>query len=410
MGLRVSLHGRFAAFPRPFWLLIAGTFIYLVGYDLGYPYETIYLHHSLGLSLTTIGLMLGLPLLAGLPMMIVGGALADRYGRLPVLRLGICASATLFAGLALAGQLWQLVLFVAFEAACGWTMFSTANSAMIADLTPAKQRARAYSLSRVAVSSGMVVGPLCGSLLLRLGAGFRTLFACGSALCLVFLVFSLLMFTETRPAPLPSADSRSAWAGYRRVLSDRRFLSLCAVTLLPLYGFGQLWVTFPIALHERLGVSAASWGLLITLYALAIVLFQYPLVRRLERYDKTALMAAGSALVGVGMGGAALLMRSWPIVVFMLLVSLGVMLLIPISATVVAEMAPASLRGRYMGAWTLAWTLGTALGPTLGGPLMDLLGVRGAYMLVLACGLAGSGLFLVRGRCLAAPAVTRPSS
>ena len=194
------------------------------------------------------------------------------------------------------------------------------------------------------------------------------------------------------------------------MLADRRFLSLCAVTLLPLYGFGQLWVTFPIALRERLGLSAASWGLLITLYALAIVLFQYPLVRRLERYDKSALMAAGSAFVGVGMGGAALLMRSWPIVVFMLLVSLGVMLLVPISATVVAEMAPASLRGRYMGAWTLAWTAGTALGPTLGGPLMDLLGVRSAYMLVLACGLAGSGLFLVRGRWLAAPAVTRPSS
>src|SRR5271157_272165 len=86
MGLQVNLHGRIAASPRRFWLLIAGTFIYLVGYDLGYPYVTIYLHHTLGLSLTTIGLMLGLPLFAGLPMMIVGGVLADRYGRLPVLR------------------------------------------------------------------------------------------------------------------------------------------------------------------------------------------------------------------------------------------------------------------------------------------------------------------------------------
>ena len=40
MRLHVNLHGRIAAFPRPFWLLIAGTFIYLVGYDTGYPYET----------------------------------------------------------------------------------------------------------------------------------------------------------------------------------------------------------------------------------------------------------------------------------------------------------------------------------------------------------------------------------
>ena len=189
----------------------------MVGYDTGYPYETIYLHHTLGLSLTTIGLMLGLPLYAGLPMMVVGGALADRYGRLPVLRLGICASATLFAGLALVGQLWQVVALIAFEAACGWTMFQTANNAMVADLTPLQRRARAYSLSRVAVSCGMVVGPLCGSLLLRLGAGFRTLFAGGAALCLVFLAFSLLAFSETRPAPPAGAGAGSAWAGYRHV-------------------------------------------------------------------------------------------------------------------------------------------------------------------------------------------------
>jgi hypothetical protein len=40
---------------------------------------------------------------------------------------------------------------------------------------------------------------------------------------------------------------------------------------------------------------------------------------------------------------------------------------------------------------------------------MDMLGVRGAYLLVLVCGLSGGGLFLVRGRWLAAPALSPPS-
>ena len=31
-------------FPTQFWLLVGGTYLYLVGYEIGYPFETIYLH------------------------------------------------------------------------------------------------------------------------------------------------------------------------------------------------------------------------------------------------------------------------------------------------------------------------------------------------------------------------------
>ena len=89
-------------FPRQFWLLVGGTFLFFVGYELCYPFETVYLHNHLGVSMTTVGLIIGLPVLAGLPMQIVGGAIADRFGRRAVLILGICASITLFEGLALA--------------------------------------------------------------------------------------------------------------------------------------------------------------------------------------------------------------------------------------------------------------------------------------------------------------------
>jgi MFS family permease len=342
-------------------------------------------------------------------MLILGGAIADRYGRRPVLFLGICASTVLWEGLALATSLWPLVLVISFEAACGWAMFMTANNAIIADLTRVTQRTEAYSLSRVAVAAGMVVGPLCGSLLLRAGLGFRGLFAIGGAVCLLFLLLTLLWLRETRPASVPGTGaSLSTLAGYRAVFADHRFLAFCALTLLPLYGFGQLWVTFPVALQSLLGISAASWGLLVTFYALTAALLQYPLVRRLRGYDKMALMAAASALLALGLGGVAFVSPGWPIVALMLLVSLGVMLLIPISATIVSEMAPVALRGRYMGAWTLVWIGGIALGPTLGGLAMDGLGARGAYLLILATGLVGSLLFALQRTRPPVPATTPP--
>ena len=121
-------------FPAQFWLLVGGTFLYLAGYEIGYPFETVYLHSHLGVSMTAVGLILGLPILVGLPFQIAGGAIADRFGRKVVLVLAICAGITLFEGLALAHQLWQVVTVIAIEAACGWAMYLTANNAMLADL------------------------------------------------------------------------------------------------------------------------------------------------------------------------------------------------------------------------------------------------------------------------------------
>jgi MFS family permease len=386
-------------FPQQFWLLIGGTFLYLVGYELGYPFETVYLHGRLGVSMTSVGLIIGLPVLAGLPAQIAAGAIADRFGRRGVLILAICAGITLFEGLALAGRLWQVVAVITIEAAFGWAMFSTANNAMLADLTPLGRRAEAYGISRVAVTAGMAAGPLVGGLLLGAGLDYRVLFASGGAVCGLFLLLVLLRFKESRPAAPADAKGRSSTlAGYRVVLRDRRFLAFCGIALLPLYGFGQIYVTLPVLLHNSVGVAPATWGLLAALYAGCGVLLQYPVVRRTRTHDKLGLLAVGSTCIGAGLAGAAFAPKGIGTVACVLLISAGTMLFVPIAPALVSEMAPAPLRGRYMGAWTFVWMGGTALGPTFGGLAMDRLGGRGAYLVILAASLLGALLFTLLRR------------
>ncbi|HZL64547.1 MAG TPA: MFS transporter [Thermoleophilia bacterium] len=82
--------------PRQFWLLAAVTFVYLIGVEMCYPFETIYLRDVLGVSVTAIGLIVGVTLFATLPMQVVGGALCDRYGRRPILAVAIVGSMTLY--------------------------------------------------------------------------------------------------------------------------------------------------------------------------------------------------------------------------------------------------------------------------------------------------------------------------
>ena len=81
------------------------------------------------------------------------------------------------------------------------------------------------------------------------------------------------------------------------------------------------------------------------------------------------------------------------------MISFGIVLFIPFSSTIVSHLAPAELRGRYMGFWTLVYMGGYAIGPLLGGWALDALGGRGAFVTIAAAGLLGAALFpLLRAR------------
>jgi len=378
--------------PRQYWLLIAGTFVYATGVEMCYPFQTLYLNQRLGLSMTSIGVIIGVTLFAGLPFQIVGGAVADRFGRRPVLILAICAGMALYIGLGVAHQLWLVIALFAFEAAFGWAQYLTASNAMVSDLTPLSRRAEAFSILRVALNAGITIGPLVAAPLISLDPTFRTSFLGAGLVCGIFLVMVLTLFKETRPPSAGRGSIGSAFRGYGQVLRDRRMLAFCVVALLPLYGFGQIWVTMPIVLGDLHGVSAGMWGILLVVYGASTAILQYPVIRVLGRFDHMLLMALASLCVGIGTGGAAFV--PWPFTfACVIVISFGIVLFIPISSTVVSHLTPTALRGRYMGSWTMVYIGGYALGPLLGGWAMDALGGRGAFAVVAATGLLGALLF-----------------
>jgi MFS family permease len=387
-------------FPRQFWLL-AGAFMFLmVGIDMCFPFETTYLTTRLNVSMSTIGLMLGIPLLAVLPLYALDGAIADHYGRRPAMVIGIAVVAGLYLSFALSHSLWPIVVMVSIEAAFGWALFLTGSNAMVADLVVPARRAEAYSITRIALDLGMTAGPLIAGVLIAVDPTFHALFLTGAALCVGFVCVVLALFRETRPAVAERHDLNllHTLRGYAVVLRDRRFLAFCGMALLPLYGFGQIWVVFPIALRQQHGVSARQWGYLLAFYAIVGAASQYPVVRWLRGRNHLYAMAASSALIGVGLAGAVLAPAGLLTVCFVFALSQGVVLLIPIASAIAADLAPPALRGRYMGAWTLVQMGGYGLGPTFGGMALDRLGAQRAFALIGCCGLLGALLFAAAAR------------
>jgi MFS family permease len=405
-----------------FWLNFGAMFLYLASSSFVFPYLGLYMRDTLGISLTLVGVVQGVSSFAGMPFQVLGGFWADRRGRRGVLLLSLLASAVLFAALAFVHAFWLVVTLVIAQGALGWPMFLTASNAIVADLVPPHRMAEAYGLMRVAMNAGVIAGPAIAGLALAGGARFRELFITAAVGCAALYLLVLMRLRETRPAGTlraatagggalatpPGGDQTALGAavdpfvmespgGYRSVLHDRRFLALCAVSLLPLFCYGHIVTTLPVYLSSFHRVPASTFGLLISFNGLLILVVQYPLIRGLQTRDHLLLAGVASALLGVGIGGAVAGGQIWWLIVIMVLFTIGEMIFVPISSSIVAALAPEAARGRYMGVWSLVWVGGQAVAPTTMGWAMSGLG-RASYLIVIAAGFAGAALFVVLRR------------
>jgi len=76
----------------------------------------------------------------------------------------------------------------------------------------------------------------------------------------------------TRPPRRRRRAGDGQATGYGRVLADRRFLAFCAISLLPLFIFGQMYASLPVLVTGTLHVQQSTWALLMSFMAVVVVL------------------------------------------------------------------------------------------------------------------------------------------
>jgi MFS family permease len=416
---------RLHVFPRRFWLLVGGTLLYLVAISFAFPYTPLLLQRRLGVSTAVIGLIMGGSALVGLPLQPFAGALSDRFGRRAVMMGCALSEAVAYGGLAFVHGFWPICVLMVVDRGIGWPLYLTASNAMTADLLRPHLRAVGYSLVRLMIGAGYVAGPVLAAVVLALGAPLTALFLIAGAGCLFYLLFVVLVLKETHPhrtrprpeteiseGPMPfgvltlftrpgrlraRARRRAReGTGWSQVIRDRRFILFCLISLLPLFIFGQIYTTYPVLLTDYLDLPEATWGLLVSVIGLVMVLSQVPAVRAVRRLHPFHAVAVASLLYGLGMGLAAFVPLGWPLVVTVGVLSVAMALFSPLATTAVSRLAAPELRGRYMGTWTLVWTGGSsALAPLAGGLLLAALGPQAMGAAVLAVGAGGAVLYAV---------------
>jgi len=353
------------------WPLIAVQLLTGAGFSLSLPFLSLYLYQERGLPMGLVGtIMLGSAVAAALAR-IVGGELSDKLGRRPVLLGALSLRIFLFLGLAASVHygLWiVLIAALYFGVRFSGAFAMPAIAAMVADLSSEEERMRAYGILRVGANVGWALGPSVG--------GFLKAFLPYAALFLLTAAVSgactLLALVSLRESLRGTGERREGFSAVLSSLRDPRFRGFILLSLLVLLVAGQLISTLSVFAVDRLGLSTAHFGAMLTLNGLLVVALQYPLARVFERRRRNLVLALGACLYGAGYFSMGWLRAFWPLMGSVGVATLGEIIFMPASLAVVARLAPPAERGRYMGLWGLAESFGWSAGPLVGGVLLDL--------------------------------------
>lgn len=400
-------------YPRQFWVLFVSELINSAGAGLVFPFLSLYLSRHLNFSMTDVGMFFGLYAVISTFSQLAGGSLVDRIGRKPVMLFSMFGNAVAVLGFGLGGPLMsapgalRLGVIAVIITALGLTgaAFGPAVNAMVADLVESQKRSQAYGLLRVVQNLGIAIGPAVGGLIAT-HSSYLLLFAISAVASAIYGVMIALYIRETLPKRALGAQTavQPKGAGMGDVLRDRVFMLFTLLSMAVLLSYSQMTTTLPVYLNRGFAVSEQWFGLMMSLNAGMVVLFQFSVTRITSRYGRSVMMALGAVFYALGFGlfaGGSLWTLIGALPFFFLaqaVLTTGEMIIVPVSQAFAADIAPQDMRGRYMGVFGLAYTAGYGLGPMLGGLVMDQLGGQYIWYAAFAsCMLLGLGFLAMTG-------------
>jgi MFS family permease len=365
------LRSTYRDYPLKFWTLVGASFVDNIGRTTIWPFIALYITQRFSVGMTEAGVLLAIFSTSGFVGNMLGGALTDRIGRKTIVIFGLVVSALSSLTLGLVDRLATFYLLAVFVGTLS-DIAGPAHQAMVADMLPEEKRAEGFGILRVTANLAWIVGPTIGGLLAA--RSFFSLFVVDAVSSLITAAIVVRLIPETRPEARQVGAHESigrTFSGYLQVLRDRVFLAFIGVATLMNLVYIQMYSTLSVYLRDVHGVSTRSYGFLMSMNAVVVVLFQFSLTRRLRPYRPMTLMAVGTALYMIGFSLYGFVSAFVLFAVAMIIITVGEMVVIPTAQALAARLAPEDMRGRYMAIFGLYWGISATFGPYGAGLILD---------------------------------------
>lgn len=374
-----KLRAVIAQLPADYWFLWIGTLINRLGGFVS-MFLALYLTGERGVSIADASLVVALFGAGSFVAAIVGGELADRLGRRPVMLLSFLTTPAVVMTV---GLVRSIPVIAVSTLALGFVtdLYRPAVSAAVADLVPAALRTRAYGYLYWAINVGAAAAPMMAGFIARWS--YLPLFIADAATTLIYGLIVLWRIEESRPAaegsesprsepPASSGQTAASPASGRlgAILRDPLLLVFTGLSLLAGMVYSQGYSTLPIDMQAH-NAGPAQYGLAIAVNGLVIVLLGIPASHSAVRWPRFGAMAVAAFLVAVGFGMNGFF-HTLPFYALSVVIwTLGEIAQASVAPAIVADMAPARLRGLYQGIYGSSWGLAFFAGPALGGLILQ---------------------------------------
>lgn len=344
--------------------LLLNLFIAFLGIGLVIP-VTPTIMNELNISGATVGYMVSAFAFAQLILSPLAGRAVDKYGRKPMIIIGlfIFSMSELLFGL---GQSVEVLFASRILGGVSAAFIMPAVTAFIADITTNETRPKALGYMSAAISTGFIIGPGIGGFLADLGS--RTPFFFAAAFGLTAMVLSV--FTLKEPERHYETTTVKQQTGFRKVFSPLYFIAFL-VLLISSFGLASFESLFALFVDRKFGFTAKDIALAISLGAIVGVIVQVGLFDRLTRWFGEIRLIRysliGSTLLVVLM---TFVTNYLSIILVTMVVFVGFDLMRPAVTTYLSKIA-GNEQGFVGGMNSMFTSIGNILGPIVGGLLFD---------------------------------------
>ena len=374
--------------PRTVWALGLVSLCMDMSSEIIHALLPLFMTATLGLSVAMVGLIDGIAEATANITKVFSGWLSDRFGRRkPLILLG-------YALAGLSKPLFPLangalpILSARFADRIGKGIRGAPRDALIADVTPETDRGRAFGLRQSLDTAGAVIGPLLAlGLMLALANDMRLVFwvaVVPAALAVLLVVFGV----DDSPADAGKARAPLRWQELKGL--DRGFWLVVGVGVA--FSLARFSEAFLILKASAEGLPLALAPLVLVVMNLFYSAGAYPAGALSDQVAPRRLLLAGIGVLAIG--DLVLALGTGLVAAFVGTALWGVHLALTqgILSRMIADRAPARLRGSAFGLFNLATGVALLGASVLAGLLWDLIGPSATFLAAAGCALIAAFL------------------
>jgi MFS family permease len=379
---------RHSPLPAAIWALGLTSLFMDVSSEMIHALLPLYITGTLGAGVFAVGLIEGIAEATALIVKLFSGVISDITGKRKTLALIGYGLAALTKPLFPLASSLSLIVTARFIDRIGKGIRGAPRDALVADLAPPERRGEAFGLRQSLDSFGAFLGPLIAIVLMLISQNdFNFVFwiACVPAFISVAILF---VFVPERNAETKT-DKKFPLAWSSLHLMPSAFWIVLGISAV--LSFARISEAFLILRASDLGLPVAFAPFVLIAMNVIFAALAWPLGHLADRFSRRLLLALGVATLAAASLCFAAASSLYAVALGIALWGIHLALTQGLLATLIADAAPASLRGTAFGLFNLASGVAMLIGNMLTGWIWDIKGADSAFLL---SALAASALLL----------------